>query len=200
MSSNVAPAEPPDLGREIVRAWRTLYPDADQGWRGNPGGRAGLRRAPTPEAVLMEPAFQDLLSMVRESGVVLPTATDAPFYLRLALVVGVLAGRRTGDSGGQRLAAALGGSGKPEDRRLKTLRFQALIAALDRGPDADALTALRRALKLVEDDTVDIYRLVRDLLNWKAQTRIDWTFAYYGQTARPTATSAPTPDLEEQAK
>lgn len=129
-------------------------------------------------------------------------SADSLFYQRLAVGVGALAERRSGDSGSRRFATLLGGSSKPEERRLKTLRFQGLIAALDRGADADALTGLRRAMAIIGEDRFDARQFLRNLLDWSDRTRIDWTFAYYGH-ARPDAGAATTPattvDLEEQA-
>jgi CRISPR type I-E-associated protein CasB/Cse2 len=190
----------PDLPSAIIKSWRAMYPYPERKHPGDPGGRAALRRAATPEAVLMEPAFHTLLSSVRESGAPLPPASDDRFYRRLALVFGVLSERRSGAGGTRPLAAVLGGSSKAEERRFKTLRFQALVAALDRGPDAYSLAALRRALKLLGDDTVNLHRFVRDLLHWDDKARIRWTFAYFGQTAPLNAPESSTPDLEEQTQ
>ena len=192
----------PDLADEIIVAWRLLYPEPERGWRGNPGGRAALRRAATPVSVMVEPAFHEILGRVRDSGIELRGSADSLFYQRLAVGIGALAERRSGDSGSRRFATLLGGSSKPEERRLKTLRFQGLIAALDRGADADALTGLRRAMAIIGEDRFDARQFLRDLLGWSDRTRIDWTFAYYGH-ARPDAGAATTPattvDLEEQA-
>jgi CRISPR type I-E-associated protein CasB/Cse2 len=190
---------PPDLAGAIIRAWRTLYPDPERGWRGDPGGRAALRRAATPEAVLVEQAFHDLLAMIRETGALSGPDADARLYRRIAIVIALLCERRGDASGSRPFASALGGSSKPEERRFKTLRFQALIAALDRDHGADALGALRRALKLLGDEPVDLHRLVRDLLRWRDRTRIEWTFAYFGQQLRPDGPAAKTPEIEEQA-
>ena len=196
---SISETETPDLTGAIIGAWRNLYPAPEQRWRGDPGGRAELRRAATPEAILVVPAFHDILIAVRESGIDLPSRADANHYRWLALAIGALAERRSGDSGGQRFAAALGGSSKPEERRFKSLRFQALTAALDRAPDADALTALRRGMALIGDDRLDTRAFLRDLLFWSDRTRIDWTFQYFGQTRRDSA-DATTQNLEEPAK
>lgn len=200
MSSEPDTGPPPDLAGAIIKAWRTLYADPERRRRGDPGGRAALRRAASLEAMLVEPAFHDLLAVLRETGAPLRPATDAQFYRRVAIAIGALCERRSDGSGSRPFAAALGGSSKPEERRFKTLRFQALIAALDRGQDADALSALRRALKLLGDEPVDVYRLVRDLLDWRDKTRIEWTFAYFGQTLRKDPAEATTQNIEEQAR
>jgi CRISPR type I-E-associated protein CasB/Cse2 len=196
--------ELPDLAGAIIRAWRLLYPDPERNWRGDPGGRAALRRAATPEAVMVEPAFHDILIAVSESNVDLPTRADANLYPWLAVAIGALAQRRSGDGGGQRFAAALGGSSKPEERRFKTLRFQGLIAALDRSPDAETLAALRRGMAIIADENINARQFVRDLLSWSDKTRIAWTFDYFGQPTRPQTSTADTPatthELEEQAK
>ena len=195
---SISETETPELPGAVIHAWRNLYPDPEHRWRGDPGGRAELRRAATPEAILVVPAFHDILIAVRDSGIDLPSRTEADLYRRLALAIGALAERRAGDSGAKRFAAALGGSSKPEERRFKTLRFQALIAALDRAPDADALTALRRGMAIIGDERIDMRAFLRDLLFWSDRTRIDWTFAYFGQTRRDPA-EATTQPLEEPA-
>lgn len=200
MSTEQDADPPPDFAGAIIKTWRTLYADPERGWRGDLGGRAALRRAATPEAVLVEPTFHNLLAAIAETGAQLRPTTDEQFYRRIAIAIGALAERRSDNSAGRTLAAVLGGSNKPEERRFKTLRFQALIAALDRGPDAEALGALRRALKFLGDEPVDLYRLVRDLLGWRAKTRIDWTFAYFGQARRLDAFATIPHDIEEQAR
>ena len=68
-------------------AWRLLYADPERHWRGDPGGRAALRRAATPEAVMVVPAFHDILIAVRQSGVDLPARADANLYRWLALAI-----------------------------------------------------------------------------------------------------------------
>lgn len=196
MSNNLSRDELHQLAGAVIAAWGALYPDPERRRRGDPGGRAALRRATSPEAVLIEEAFHDLLARMREGGYDFSGWPGARF-LRFALVIGALAERRTDGAQGRPLAAVLGGTTRSEERRLKTLRFQALIAALDRGADGEALTALRRALKIAADQPIDLFRLVRELMSWGERTRIDWTFAYFGQSSRPSAPHDRDPEAEE---
>lgn len=194
---------PTSLASALVAAWRLLYPDPETKRPGDPGARAALRRAGSPEAVMLEPAFHMLLLHMRDRGFDFGGFNDER-YRRLALVVGLLAERKNGGAGTRRFLKALGGASKPEDRVLSTPRFQSLMAALDRGLDADAMTSLRRALKAAADLDFDIHEFVRDLMNWGDATRIKWTFDYFGQpqpaAAQPVATDTENPETEETSR
>lgn len=200
MSVNLSKDELHQLAGQVIAAWGELYPDLERKRRGDPGARAALRRAASPEALLIEEAFYDLLARMRDGGCDF-SGWPAKRYLRLALVLGALAERRADRADGPPLAEVLGGKAKPEDRLLKPLRFQSLIAALDREVDGEALIALRRTLKLAADkEKIDLYRLVRDLMNWGQRTRIDWTFAYFGQSDRPAPARKQATETEELAR
>lgn len=198
MSVNLSKDVLHQLAGAVVLAWGALYANPERKRRGDPGARAALRRAASPEALLIEEAFHDLLARMREAGYDF-AGWPSKRYLRLALVVGALAERRADRADGPPLAAVLGGKAKPEERLLKPLRFQSLIAALDREADGEALTALRRTLKIAADKEINLYRLVRDLMNWGERTRIDWTFAYFGQSDRPAPARKQATDTEELA-
>lgn len=198
MSVNLSKDELHQLAGQVIAAWGELYPDPERKRRGDPGARAAMRRAASPEALLIEEAFHDLLARMRDGGCDF-SGWPSKRYLRLALVVGALAERRTDRADGPPLAAVLGGKAKPEERLLKALRFQLLIVALDREADGEALTALRRTLKIAADKEIDLYRLVRDLMNWGERTRIDWTFAYFGKSDRRAPASEQATDTKELA-
>lgn len=199
MSVNPSKDELHQLAGQVIAAWGELYPDPERKRRGDPGGRAALRRAASPEALLTEEAFHDLLARMRDEGCDFSGWTSKR-YLRLALVVGVLAERHSDRADGPPLAAVLGGEARPEERLLKPLRFQSLLAALDRDVDGEALTALRRTLKVAADKEIDLYRLVRDLMTWGERTRIAWTFAYFGQPDRQAPARKQATETEELAR
>lgn len=131
---STSPKKPSASPTALILAWRRLYPDPDTKWLGEPGARATLRRAATPEAVLMEPAFHALLHRMKASGVDFGTGkSSSERYLRLALIAGVLAERRGTQGAPSSFMHAVGGSPDAADRKLSALRFQALMTALDRG-------------------------------------------------------------------
>ncbi|WP_187968882.1 type I-E CRISPR-associated protein Cse2/CasB [Aquibium microcysteis] len=179
--------------RPLVAAWRLLYPDPDTSRPGDAGARAALRRAGSPDAVMLEPAFHMLLLRMKTEGFDFSGFADWR-YRRLALIAGLLAERRDGNSGPRRFMQALGGAPKAEERAFSTLRFQALMAALDRGLDADAMTSLRRAMKVAAQLEFNAGAFADDLMNWGDATRIKWTFDYFG---RPHLAAAPQPVATE---
>lgn len=179
--------KPVALADAMVGAWRELYPHAESHRRGDAAARASLRRAPSPAAAMLEPAFHALLLRMKEIGADVSNVGDDR-YARIALVACLLAERKDGRSGPKRFLQVLGGAPGAEDRVLSTLRFQALMAALERGFDEDALTSLRRAIKAADDLEFNVRAFAADLLDWKAQTRIRWTFDYFGQARLSAAT------------
>jgi CRISPR type I-E-associated protein CasB/Cse2 len=183
----------PSTSRSLVAAWRLLYPDPETNRPGDTGARAALRRAGSPEFVMLEPAFHALLLRMKTEGYVFSGFADWR-YRRLALIAGLLAERRDGRSGPRRFMQELGGSAKAEDRALSTLRFQALMAALDRGLDEEAMTSLRRAIKVASDMDFNVEAFAEDLMNWGDATRIKWTFDYFG---RPHLAALPQPAATE---
>ena len=163
----------------LIAAWQRLYPDPDKPFerRGNAGARAQLRRAGSPAEVELEPAFHALLRDMKDCGHVFPVHAS---YRRLALVAGLLACRPNGRSRGQPLMQVLGGKGEPSEHRLKPLRFQSVISALDREDEAEIMTALRRALLMARDDALDLHAFARDVLHWGEEARRRWTYHYFG--------------------
>lgn len=191
------------LASALVAAWRLLYPDPEKGRPGDAGARAALRRAGSPDAVMVEPAFHMLLLRMRDTGFDFSGFADWR-YRRLALIAALLAERRDGASAPRRFMQALGGAPKAEDRLLSTLRFQALMAALDRGLDDEAMTSLRRAMKVASDIDFNVTAFAEDLMNWGDATRIKWTFDYFGRphlAATPTTpTETANPESEETSR
>lgn len=124
---------------------------------------ATLRRADTLEA-LMQPEVQDL---ARQLGLGSGQAEG------LAGLVRVLAHVRT--HGGGTLAQRAGAGSEPP---VSALRFQRLMRSRD-----DELTrALIRALPMVGRQC-NVAALGQDLLHWNEQTRIRWSFHYFGASA-----------------
>ncbi|HHZ10490.1 MAG TPA: type I-E CRISPR-associated protein Cse2/CasB [Rhizobiales bacterium] len=187
----------------LIAAWRLLYPDPETKRPGDPGARAALRRAGSPDAVMLEPAFHMLLLRMKADGFDFSGFADWR-YRRLALIAALLAERRDGASAARRFMQVLGGAPKAEDRPLSTLRFQALMAALDRGVGDEAMTSLRRAMKVASGVDFNVTAFARDLMNWGDATRIAWTFDYFGRphlaAARPAATDTANPETEETSR
>lgn len=163
----------------VMMWWRTLYPDETSGRRGDAGARAALRRADSPFQVLLLPACHDLLKLLRDRGVS-PTRFSDAHLRRLAVAVAVMCECRGDGKGGKSFAGALGASTEGDRPHLSPLRFQALMAAMDRCDGAEQMTALRRALAHVKDTPFNVRGFVRDLLLFSNDTRIRWTFDYYG--------------------
>lgn len=182
----------------LIAAWRELYPHEETGRRGDASARAQLRRAATPAAVELEPAFHDLLRRMKQKRFDFARLGKNPSrYRRLALVAGLLAGLRNGSSGTKSLMKLLGGNGDPAENTLKPLRFQALIGALDRGDDTEIMTALRRALMMAKDDAINIKAFAGDILFWNEDTHRRWTYDYFGHPYNPDS-SAPQENASEE--
>ena len=189
-------APEPDIEAQAVLTWwRALYPDEKTGWRGDAGARASLRRADSPFQVLLLPACQDLLKLLRDKGVSPAQMHDAHLK-RLAVAAAVICECRDDRMASMPLARALGAPAAGERAALSPQRFQALMAAMDRSEGAEQMTALRRALALAKDTPFNVRSLVRDLLWFSDQTRIRWTFDYYG-TSREQSPPAPLSEPEE---
>lgn len=195
---------PTSLASALVAAWRLLYLDPETKRPGDAGARAALRRAGSPEAVMLEPAFHMLLLHMKTDGFDFSGFADWR-YRRVALIAALLAERRDGASAPRRFMQVLGGAPKAEDRLLSTLRFQALMAALDRGVDDEAMTSLRRAMKVASGVDFNVTAFADDLMNWGDATRIKWTFDYFGRphlAAAPqsVATDTENPETEETSR
>ena len=177
--------KPASLAASLIASWRRFYPDPETGWPGDSGGRAALRRATAPEDVLMEPAFHAMLNRMKASGAEFGPGNQQ--FMQFALIAGVLAERRDTQGGPISFMEAVGGSPDGDERKLSALRFQALMAALERGSGEDKMRTLRRAMKMAADKPFNLQAFARDLIHWSARTRIDWTFDYFGRRHQPAA-------------
>lgn len=165
----------------IIAAWQALYPNEERKQRGDAGARAQLRRAATPADVELEPAFHEFLKRMKETGFDFEPYRYAPHRLRrIALIAGLLAGRKTDRKQGKSVMRVLGKQKEMSDSLLKPLRFQALIGALDRGDETEIMTSLRRALQLARDEDINLKAFVKDLLSWGEEARRRWTYDYFG--------------------
>lgn len=144
---------------------------------------ARLNRADAVGA-LSEPAVHALMQSLGWQ----PTPWHVKALLRLALVLPQV--REHSDAS---LAQRLGAGDPPA---MSTLRFQRLI----RAEDQELVTALRRALPLV-DRRCNVPALGRDLVHWGQRddrVRMRWCFDYFGATA-PAALTESQPSQEETA-
>lgn len=135
-------------------------------------------------AALSEPAVHTLMQSLGWK----PTRWHVSALLRLALVL-----PQVREHAGARLAQRLGVGDPPA---MSALRFQHLI----RAEDEELVTALRRALPLV-DRRCNVSALGRDLVYWGGRddsVRMRWCFDYFGATA-PTALTESLPSEEETA-
>ncbi|MVA25248.1 type I-E CRISPR-associated protein Cse2/CasB [Agrobacterium vitis] len=178
----------------IMTWWRSLYPDDQTKRRGNAGARAALRRADSPFQALLLPACHDLFRLLRDRGVSPGRLSDAHLK-RIAMAAALICECPGTVTGPKSFASAMGNASEGERARLSPLRFQGLMATMDRADGAEQMTALRRALAHVKDAPFNVRGLVRDMLWFSNQTRIDWTFDYYG--TRRDAPSAAISENEE---
>jgi len=190
------------VAKPLIAAWQHLYPDPESGRPGDAGARAALRRAGSPSAVLMEPAFHAVLRRMTDSGFGFDGYSDRPAgYLRLALLASLLAERRNDGSGVGKphFMAVLGSRLHDEKPRLSPLRFQALMAALERRDGEETMTAMRRAMRMVADVEFNLFAFADDVMNWNDKVRIRWTFDYFGRphVAVPAASSTTNSNSEE---
>jgi CRISPR type I-E-associated protein CasB/Cse2 len=177
-----------DLGKAIAEArldvimawWRALHPK-DAGNRGDTGGRARLRRAHDLNAVMMEETFIELIRAVQEASRNAAGSDLSNDYIeRTALAGAVLAEIKPSNSHGRdkaSFARVLGGE-KPENRALKSLRFEALMKAMIDGTNDEKLTALRRAAAILGTAAFDEHQLVRDIFSFTDDTALRWAMAY----------------------
>ncbi len=179
----------------IIKAWRALYPDEEKNRRGDAGARARLRRAASPADVELEPAFHDFLRRMNADG----SDFEAHRFRRVAMIAGLLAGRKTDRSSGKRLMRMLGKQQDTSDYVLKPLRFQVLIGALDRGDETEIMTTLRRALLMARDEEVNLYAFVEDILYWGEKARRRWTYDYFGHPFESSSSETNAISTEETA-
>lgn len=176
-------AEAKDGARKPTRAdrarswWADLTEDR--------AAAARLRRAPTLDAAMLEPATAGLH---RRLGGARPGESGPESYVRTALVAAVLAAVRE-DAPKQGFAQALGlcreGSDQPLFSPVRAIRLRR-----SRTPD-EALDPFRRAVAIL-GDRADVRDLARCLLDWcddrdfgglrtpAERVRIDFAFAYHG--------------------
>jgi CRISPR type I-E-associated protein CasB/Cse2 len=190
MSQNTKPATPADDRVEaVLKWWVDLYPDPNRNYRGDAGARASIRRAGSPFELMLQPACHVMFAKVRDkTGADLSKGTQMQ---RLALAGAVLCELRTAQQSGIAFTRALGANSKDEPALLSPLRFQNLMAAMDREEEGDALMALRRAITMLKDNPVNVRGMVRDILFYNDETRIRWTYAYFNT---PHASNEDTPD------
>lgn len=179
----------------VMTWWRSLYPDAQTGRRGDAGARAAMRRADSPFQALLLPACHDLLRLLRDKGVSPGRLSDAHLK-RLATAAAVICECRDDRTGPRSFAGALGAVSEGERAALSPLRFQALMATMDRADGTEQMTALRRALAHAKDAPFNVRGFVRDLLVFSDETRIRWTFDYHG-TNREVLPADPVSETEE---
>lgn len=186
----------PDIEvQAILTWWRALYPDAQTGRRGDAGARAALRRADSPFQVLLLPACHDLLKLLRDKGISPERLSDAHLK-RLAMAAAVICECRDDRTAPRSFASVLGAASEGERALLSPLRFQALMATMDRADGTEQMTALRRALAHAKDAPFNMRGFLRDLLVFSDETRIRWTFDYHG-TNREMPAAAPDSETEE---
>lgn len=143
---------------------------------------ARLNRADAVEA-LSEPAVHELL---RDLGWNDHASWQVRALLRLARVLPMV--REHTDA---TLARRLGAGEVPP---MSALRFQRLL----RADDEELVTALRRALPMVER-RCNVAALGRDLVEWGApgdRVRTRWCFDYFGAAAPTAAAETPSPEEE----
>ncbi len=149
-----------------------LQTEGGDGKKRSTGDRARLRRAESPEDVVLVPAFHRLLAS-------LGGAVAFPARPRWALIAGLLARVRHGDAPGIGLAAAMGQPVTLGGARatVSEPRVRRLLEADQ--PEA-VYTQLRRAISRV-DRPLDVLALARDLYYWDRGpgVRREWAYAYY---------------------
>jgi CRISPR type I-E-associated protein CasB/Cse2 len=162
----------------VVHWWAGLYPDPAHHMRGDAGARASIRRAASLFEVMLQPACHVMFAKVRDKAG-RDYLSGGTQLQRLALAGAVLCELRTTQQSGTAFTRALGANSKDEPAPLSPLRFQNLMAAMNRDGEDDALTALRRAITMLKDNPVNVRGMVRDILFYNDETRIRWTYAYY---------------------
>lgn len=179
------------LAQSILGWWQSLYPNQVTGQRGDAGARAAMRRVGSPAEALLAPACHDLLRALWQQGAQ-PDRMSNSQLKRIALAATVICECRHDQTGPKALFEVLGAAPDGGRAPLSPLRFQALMATMSRGEGVEQLTALRRAVAHAKDAPFDVQRLVRDILTFSDDTRIRWTFDYYGTRRETSAASSVT--------
>lgn len=153
--------------RKVLYTWYGYLDKQDR------GGRARLRRAASPDAVVFVPAFHRLLADLGEAGF---DVSGHRTRERLAAVAGLVARVEADDSTEKSVATQLG---KPRGERrgppVSRLRFSRLVAQSDL---TDLYPVLARVLPLV-DKRVNIASLADSVLSWGDVTRRRWAYDYF---------------------
>lgn len=179
----------------IIAWWHALYPDEKTRYRGNAAARSALRHAESPFQALLLPDLHELFLLLRKKGVA-PAPMSEEHLRRIAVVACVICECRDVQQGPKSFAAALGVSVDGERQLLSPQRFQKLMAAMDRADGVEQMAALRRALQLLKGAPFNVSGFVRDILWFSNETRIAWTFDYYG-TSREGPSADTFSDTEE---
>ena len=186
------PTPTDNIVNAVIAWWRSLYPDPVYQTRGDAGARASIRRANSSLDVLLQPATHVMFQKVKaKTGDVL----SEEMLRRLALAAAALCELRTTERSGTAFARALGANSTDEPARLSPLRFQNLMAAMNRDDDSDKLTALRRAMAMLKDSPINVHGLVRGILFYNDETRMRWTFAYFNTSRATEQDTTDTPTL-----
>lgn len=151
----------------------TFWAKLRQWWAGldqNRGARARLRRAKTPDEVLVSPDYQrGLLTLLSASGVTL----DPYDAQRLAIGVGVLVHVKTALPEGH-FARQLTPADESQES-VRDPRFRKLLATTD--PN-DLFLMLRRLVAYL-GGAAEIRSLVTGASDWTDATRRAWAIQYY---------------------
>ncbi len=139
---------PPATGDRLLEWWNWL----DE----NRGDRARLRRAESPDDVLLTGAFSRFLSMMPNSW---SESGNLPASALVAAILAHIKGDQNTASFAAQLATPKDGGDKP---RMSELRFQQLQKSNDPG---EFFRRLLRAVRML-DGNVNILSLANDALHW----------------------------------
>lgn len=184
-SKHQAPSGQEAMEDQTGRFWATL----EAWWRGlddNRGARAALRRAKTPQAVFIAPAFQrGIVALLAREGIALSPQDQE----RLALGLGVLVHVKPPEKGRTEGAPPhFAGLLKPEKGQESTRdpRMRKLLTL--KGQEAEALfLMLRRLVKYLEGNApvgASWRSLLRGACFWD-ETRRQWAMEYYVHREKP---------------
>lgn len=176
------------LRQAVFSWWQRLHPD-DEGGHGDRAAAAQLRRAATPNDVIV---VQEAMRLHRD----LCEAVDCSqmsaerferFSNAVAIIAGVLAGVRPGEKPVYIPFAEMLGRHENGERPLfSPLRFAALVRSDE--PE-ERLRHLRRAVAVADRRGFDVARFAEDMLRWDDETRRRWIFQYHQRAhAAPAAT------------
>lgn len=167
------------LTQAAVAWWRTLH---DSNLAASRAAKARLKRCQTPLDALLLRETHDLLKALVRAGYRLDRSRADH---RVALLAMALARVAPASGPTKPFALALGQSrGGEETQVFSPLRFTSLMRTAQ-ARDWEALArALRRALAILGDTSLDAAALARDILCLDDRTLRRWTYEYW-QTATP---------------